>query len=454
MNPYIVDLFPFTKAINEAGEFLKRYAGKELVHLSDVDADGLVSAYGIDLIASHMGSKVNRIFLERPFENVIEHVYRRTTGPVIFTDHGGGHEKMIARIAGDRPTIVIDHHQTSKPCLETTLPRNFRCLNSNCWGVDGERLASASTITYLLARHINPNVQTRSHLFLVGAIGDGNHRRGGGQFIPNGIDALCMADVEKDDFSYNFNNPKPHRRYLVRLADGEVRNAAKLAHDLTSVGCVNYMDSGPELGLQVLHMGAGKTGNIVIGNNTMQQSTGVSHLLRNLECKMQERFEAERDKLLEHKTPSHATANTIYFNVGEAFSDLGLKIIGDFAHYMIDHAEHNPRRTQFIPDCAYVLAAMPVRDIIILGEKVPAFKDLKPRLKVSVRATEELRDRITPKDKSTIPSAPRVCDLVREFMPLGENCHDERGAGIVLETEASGLAQRIQEYLDITMNKR
>lgn len=418
----------YLSAINAAASALRGDSAEGIVHITDTDADGIVACLGIDAMVKGLRKDVTRVFLERPFENAIKNIYARTSGPVILTDHGGGNEEMLARYADGRITIILDHHGRSVSCRGKNLPANIHCLNCECWGIQGDDRASASTITYLLARKIVPSIQENASIFLLGSLGDGNQKKTG-TLHPIGIDDEVLLDAA----GIHRNSVYPGRPYTIDMPDGDSYDGIVLANHLTMLGCKRELNEGALLGLDIAKNGLRPGGSLTIEDKMKQHENNLVARFRDI-----------GRGAIDGRLKSIRTNNIVYIQIGNEFSDMNLKVAGACARHLVNEGLRDISPP--LHPLSYIMVAMPVAPLTILGESVPPYDDDVPRLKVSIRTSAGVREKLLARRGSKMPS---VCHLVETFMPgSGHNSHDERGAGIIKTQDAATMVEGIQRHIE------
>ncbi len=415
----------FIGKVSEASYRLKEdlKIHKRITHVTDVDADGIVSAYGIDFIGKESGCSITRVFIDRPFETVLEHIYRNTEGPVIITDHGAEHRNAIIRLADEtgRNTTVIDHHGGQDP--STSVNDRAWFLNSNDYGINGDKEASSSTITYLFVKNIAPYVKNHAQIFLLGSVGDGNLRK---NLSPAGIDEMVANECRKKFFVQDDSHPKPPR---IILNDGYDYDAREIALTLTRMGFWNDDAFGPQMAMKIVEEGYAKHG-IIIGDyhSTLMQDFNDTKksLFKGIKCVMGK--------------------HSLFFDTGHYLNAYRPKVIGDFANWLMDQARFPdiPQMNQPL----YVLAAMPLDKVRLLGARIEPYLDGRERIKVSVRLTPTMLDELQYSKAPSVVDVIKYLQTVKMIDTTGHNSHNNRGAFLVERTGAGLLGEFVDNLVD------
>ncbi|HDJ66648.1 MAG TPA: DHH family phosphoesterase, partial [Nitrososphaeria archaeon] len=131
------------------------------------DADGLSSG----AIASIMFLREGARFLTRAvggIDDILEGL-KGLPGKLVpvFTDIGSGYLDEIAKVVGDSPAIILDHHE---PVGEA--PKNIIQVNPHLHGINGADEISGAGVTYIVAKALNGENVSYSPIAVVGALGD------------------------------------------------------------------------------------------------------------------------------------------------------------------------------------------------------------------------------------------------------------------------------------------
>lgn len=161
----------FFNSLIEASE--KLLSSKEAIRIiSHNDCDG-ISAAAILIIAL---KKLERNFVVSFVKNltpdVLKDLTREEYKTVVFLDLGSSSLEQINNVLKDKDVFIFDHHQMQNTIF------NGVFVNPLQYNIDGENGISASGISYLLTKIINPKNKENAYLALVGAIGDMQEYKG------------------------------------------------------------------------------------------------------------------------------------------------------------------------------------------------------------------------------------------------------------------------------------
>ena len=134
--------------------------------ISHYDADGITSAAIICKALYRAGYDFHATLMRNPFDKGLERVSKEENKLIIFCDMGSGQIETIEKI--DSRSIIIDHHQVTKE--KTT--DNVLQINANLCGINGNYEACGATLTFGVAKALNPDNSDLVSLALVGATGD------------------------------------------------------------------------------------------------------------------------------------------------------------------------------------------------------------------------------------------------------------------------------------------
>jgi len=161
--------------------------GRSFMIFCHNDADGLSSG----AIASIMFLREGARFLTRSvggIDDILE-VLKDLSGDFIpvFTDIGSGYLDEIAKVVGDSPAIILDHHE---PVGEAS--KNIIQVNPHLYGINGADEISGAGVTYLVAKALNEENVSYSPIAVVGALGDLQDRVDGRSL--HGLNELIVKD--------------------------------------------------------------------------------------------------------------------------------------------------------------------------------------------------------------------------------------------------------------------
>ncbi len=151
---------------NKIEQFIKE--AQSILLLSHLDADGLCSAGIIGrLLQSY--DKEFTIRILKQLENDKE-LKETNADLIIITDMGSGQLDLIKPIVNDKKVIVIDHHQPQGNLVHPNFIHFNPDINDDSY--------SGSSLSFLVAYTLNPELKELCYLGLVGAIGDMQYNGG------------------------------------------------------------------------------------------------------------------------------------------------------------------------------------------------------------------------------------------------------------------------------------
>jgi hypothetical protein len=218
---------------------------------------------------------------------------------------------------GRRTTLILDHHHPHKP----TDPRVLN-IATEFFGLSGDIDISASTAAYFLALELDAANLDLAHIAVLGAVGD-EHDREGGLIKENREalqDALRQGQVRIDvgDQGKEF--------YSLTLF-GEPLPMAPLAVAVTTLGGVGYYADGPDLGVRVCREGL---------------FPEASRRLAELRQTQQAAYQETTARLM--RDGFQETEHIQWFSVGDDFSPMGVKIIGEYCWDIRNESFVNPEK--------------------------------------------------------------------------------------------------------------
>ena len=147
-------------------------ASKTVTLVSHIDADGITSAAIAATACKRLGKGCEVVFAPKLSEEYIEKINSSESDLVWVTDLGSGY---LSEFTKD-PMIITDHHvpdpkwRKGQTFLDSFI--DICHINPHCYGMEGSTEACGATMTYLLAREIDPANTDLACLAVVGACGD------------------------------------------------------------------------------------------------------------------------------------------------------------------------------------------------------------------------------------------------------------------------------------------
>ena len=296
-----------------------RAAGREITLVHHNDADGLTAGAILETALSRDGFKVERIALERIHPPIVERIHDRAAGhPVVYTDLAGRAAPIIGELNRDRSfTLILDHH----PAEESTFTKVLN-LSTERFGLSGEEAISAATAATIFATLLDEKNIDLRYLGVIGAIGDSHDRSG--RLVEENREALMDA-VERGEIKI-ISKGSDKEEYLLTRFGGEIP-LTPFSKSLTTLGAAGYTVSGPEVGIAACLEGPSEEYDKKLTELNALKEELFGRALANLKA----------GGLKE--TPHHQ-----WFIVGDGFSPMGVKIIGEFCMEIRDEAFMDPTK--------------------------------------------------------------------------------------------------------------
>ena len=296
-----------------------RVAGREVTLVHHNDADGLTAGAVLETALTRDGFKVERIALERIHPPIVERIHDRAAGhPVVYTDLAGRAAPVICELNRDRSfTLILDHH----PAEESTSDKVLN-LSTERFGLSGEDEISAATGATIFATVLDEKNADLRYLGVIGAIGDSHDRSG--KLIAYNREALMDA-VKMGDIKIISKQDSKEEYALTRF--GSEIPLTPFSKSLTVLGAAGYTVEGPEVGIRACFEGP---------------SPEYDKKLAELSTLKEERFSHELTRL--KNGGLRVTPYNQWFIVGDGFSPMGVKIIGEFCMDIRDEAFMDPSK--------------------------------------------------------------------------------------------------------------
>jgi len=281
-----------------------RAAGSEITLVHHNDADGLTSAAVLQTSLTRAGFSVRRICIERVHPPTIARIHEKFAASIFYVDLGAQAAPEISVANnGRRTTIILDHHHPNEP----TDPKVLNIATEN-FGLSGDMDISASTAAYFFALELDANNRDLAYIGVLGAVGDEHDREGG--LIKENRDALMDA-VEQGHIQIEVDADGKERYSLTRFDDPIPM--APLAISVTTLGGVGYYSDGPDLGVRVCLEGL---------------FPEAEQRLEELRKIQQKAYDETTERL--KQDGFYETKHIQWFTVGDDFSPMGVKIIGEY----------------------------------------------------------------------------------------------------------------------------
>jgi single-stranded-DNA-specific exonuclease len=390
-----------------------RAAGNEVALVHHNDSDGLTSAAILQTALTHAGFSVRRICIERVHPPIVARIHDQFPNTIFYVDLGAQAAPVISEAnKGRRTTLILDHHHPQKPT-------DARVLNiaTEFFGMSGDMDISASTAAYFFALELNKANRDLAHVGVLGAVGDEHDREGG--LVKENREALMDA-VEQGQVRIDVNE-KGKEIYSLTLF-GEVTPMAPLGIEVTTFGGVGYYADGPALGIQVSLHGF---------------SPEARRRLKELRQTQQTAYEKTTARL--KKEGFRETEHVQWFSVGDDFSPMGVKIIGEYCWDIRNEGFVNPEK--YIVGFQNMAAEVP-------GVGTFDWAQTKASMRLPTPLEHKvLNDRSMPGLGYVVPeAAKRVGGSI-------DACHDYTAATIVDIGREEALVMEMEKLVQATLSK-
>ena len=305
------------------------YDSRDVILIFHDDADGLSSGAIAYHMLTKLGYNIRLVCVEKLLEDIIKFVHSEHNRVIFYVDIGSPHGDKISKYNNSKNlTIILDHHdptQASDPLVYNVNPEFF--------GLEGERDASGSVVTYFFAKTVDADNASLAPIALVGA-----------QEIPGeltGMNLLVKRDYESLGIEYDFK---------------------KMFSMLQILGSVGYYRNGPYLGIKACLEGL---------------SRDIEDFAKRLE---EERRKANRRMLaILYREGFRKGRYVQWFSDKNVFRGMGTKVIGTFCSYL-------SYQRKLVDQDKYIIGYMK------MPPEIPGLMKLSSELiKVSCRAPERLR---------------------------------------------------------------
>ncbi|HIE58044.1 MAG TPA: DHH family phosphoesterase [Anaerolineales bacterium] len=295
-----------------------RAAGPEITLVHHNDADGLSSAALLETAFTRAGFTVRRVCIERVHPPIIERIHAQFPSTIFYVDLGGQAAPAISEAnRGQRTTIILDHHHPHRPSDPKVLN-----ISTEFFGLSGDMDISASTAAYFFALELDAANRDLAYVGVLGAVGDEHDREGG--LIKENREALLDA-VEQEHIQIEVDSSGTERYLLTRF--GGPLPMAPLAISVTTLGGVGYYSGGPDLGVRVCLDGL---------------FPAAQQRLEELRQTQQQAYAETTARL--KREGFRETEHIQWFTVGNDFSPMGVKIIGEYCWDIRNEDFVNPEK--------------------------------------------------------------------------------------------------------------
>jgi hypothetical protein len=342
------------EAMQQAAEAVKSWPDKSVRLIHHNDSDGLASGAILTRAFERAGFIVKRFCLEKPYPAVLERVFQQRERFIVFADFAGRIAPLISDLNRSRNLVLIlDHHKAN--AATDALVHN---LDPELFGLTGDRDITASTTCYLFARSLDPANSDLAPIATIGAVGDGFFVDGclAGQNREAALESARQGMLE-------IQQNESGESYIYQSEKGPVP-CAELAAYLDTLGAAGYYNNGPEMGIRVCLEGTGP------------ESDRMRSELKTIQNRA---FAGEVDRLKDGELIE--TDHIQWFQVGNRFSPMGVKMVGAFCEIYKDSEIFKPDKF--------------IAGFQTIPNEVPGFGRVSMnQVKISMRVAERLRDEI------------------------------------------------------------
>ena len=156
-----------SEIFTKASEIIKSYPNSTKIRvISHYDADGISSAAIICTALHRAGYDFHATLMRNPFDKGLARISKEENDLIIYSDMGSGQIDTIEKI--DSKAIIIDHHQY----LKKKTSENVLQINANFYGINGNYEACGATLSYNVAKALDPKNSDLVYLAIAGATGD------------------------------------------------------------------------------------------------------------------------------------------------------------------------------------------------------------------------------------------------------------------------------------------
>lgn len=400
----------FLKEIRKGIERI-RVAGSEITLVHHNDADGLSSAAVLQTSLTRAGFSVRRICIERVHPPTIARIHEKSNSSIFYVDLGAQAAPEISDAnQGRRTTLILDHHHPNEP----TDPKVLNIATEN-FGLSGDMDISASTAAYFFALELDAKNRDLAYIGVLGAVGDEHDRDG--KLVKENRDALMDA-VEQGHIQIEVDADGKERYALTRF--GAPIPMAPLAISVTTLGGVGFYSDGPNLGVRVCLEGL---------------FTKAEQRLEELRETQKKAYEETTARL--RKDGFNETKHIQWFNVGDDFSPMGVKIIGEYCWDI--------RNEDFIDPEKYIVGFQN------MAPEIPGLGTFEwAQTKVSMRLPSPLERKILV-DRTMPGLSYLVPEAARQVGGSIDACHDYTAATIVNIGQEEALIAAMDKLIQVEL---
>ncbi len=392
---------------------LMRASGPEVALIHHNDADGLTSAAILETALARAGFSTHRICIERVHPPIVARIHDQFPFTIFYVDLGGQAAPVISDAnRGRRTTFILDHHHPQKSTDAKVLN-----LATEFFGLSGDMEISASTAAYFFALELDEANRDLAHVAVLGAVGDEHDREG--RLVKENRDALQDA-LAQGHVRVEVDEQGKEIYSLTRF--GDAVPMAPLAIAVTTFGGVGYYADGPDLGVRVCLEGL---------------FPEARRRLQELRQTQQAAYEKTTARLV--REGFRETKHIQWFTVGDEFSPMGVKIIGEYCWDI--------RNEGFVNSEKYIVGFQN------MAPEVPGVGSFEwAQTKASMRLPTPLERRILI-DRSMPGLSFLVPEAARQVGGSIDACHDYTAATIVDLGQEEALVMAMEELIEVRLSK-
>lgn len=393
---------------------LLQSGGRQVALVHHNDADGLTSAAILQTALTRAGFSVHRICIERVHPPIVSRIHAQFDATIFYVDLGGQAAPIISEAnQGRRTTLILDHHHPHKP----TDPKVLN-MATEFFGLSGDMDISASTAAYFFALELDSANRDLAHVAVLGAVGDEHDREG--RLVKENREALQDA-IAQGQVKVEVNKHGKEVYSLTRF--GEATPMAPLAIAVTTLGGVGYYSDGPDLGVRVCLEGF---------------FPEAQRRLEELRRIQQTAYERTTARL--RREGFRSTEHVQWFTVGDDFSPMGVKIIGEYCWDI--------RNEAFVDPDKYIVGFQN------MAPEIPGVGTFDwAQTKASMRLPTPLEHKVL-LDRSMPGLSYLVPEAARKVGGSIDACHDYTAATIVDIGQEEPLVKEMETLIQVALAKK
>ena len=398
--------------VEDKANLIRKYEGDRITVVHHNDADGLCSAALLSKVCEYLGFKPELICIEKVYPAIVERIHRGRDGMIIYTDLAGLAAEMIDKInAGRSQVLIIAHHPAR--AIDS---KYVHVLDPELAGISGDIFVSASSLNYIFFRVLaGEEAMEYAYIAVLGSVGD-YHDRSGGVL---GFDRFALSEaIDRGQVRVKIEGIK-ERYYLEKFDE----YADVVAKRLTTLGAVGYESKGYKVGIRAIFNGFDESAIRTVAELEEMRERKFTEMIERL----------KGGELLQEKYSQ-------WFSVGDLFSPMGVKTVGEFCQLIKDMSFVNDSKyligfqncPKLIPDLGEIewdavkmsgRLPTPLERRVLRGE-MPGLDYLVPKASEAVNAFADATHKIA---AATVVNRGKEQEFVRAFERLVEEYEASRG---------------------------